>query len=357
MAHRPSRRYPRRADTLRTRNLHRPPAEGEHVPRSWLRGVFDPLTVAVTVALVLGLLLPAPGSWLPTVMVVAKVAIGFLFFLNGIRISTSDIIAGVNHWRMHLTILVITFVIFPIIGWVMQFLPSIMLRPELHAGVIFMCLVPSTVQASISFTAIAGGNVPAAIIGATLSNLVGVIATPLLTYLLLSPAGDVTINAATARDLVLSLVLPFILGQLVRPRVKAWVDSHESTLRNVGRESIMLVVYAAFSTAQDQHFWKRLDWWEILQMLAMSVTVLLVILPLSRWIAVRLGFDRGDAIAIQFCGSKKALATGLPIATILFSGNALGLVMVPLIIFHQVQLVGCSWLANHYARQLRSATA
>ncbi|NHN54771.1 bile acid:sodium symporter [Calidifontibacter sp. DB0510] len=317
--------------------------------KSWLRGVFDPLTVAVTIALIAGLLLPAPSSWLPTVNVIAKVAIGFLFFLNGIRISTSDILAGLNHWRMHTTILAITFVVFPIIGWAMQFLPSLMLRPELHAGVMFMCMVPSTVQASIAFTSTAGGNVPGAIISATLSNLAGVVATPLLAYALLSPGGSVTMSPATARDVALTLVLPFVLGQVVRPRIKDWVASRERVLRNVGRESIMLVVYAAFATAQDQHFWRRLDGLEIFQMLAMSVTVLVLILALSRWIALSLGFDRADAIAIQFCGSKKALATGLPMASILFSGNVIGLIIVPLLIFHQIQLIGCAWLANLYA--------
>ena len=55
--------------------------------------------------------------------------------------------------------------------------------------------------------------------------------------------------------------------------------------------------------------------------------------------ARRLGFSREDEIAIVFCGSKKSLVTGIPMANALFAGTSLGLVVLPLMI--------CSPIAAH----------
>ena len=318
---------------------------------SWLTRIpVDRFLLAIVGAAVLASFLPATGIWVAVLDGATTAAIAALFFLYGARLSPSETLAGLKHWRLHATILSFTYVLFPLIGLAVVALTSSVLSPGLQAGLLYLTLVPSTVQSSIAFTSIAKGNVAGAVVSASASNILGVFLTPLLCWLLMSNTGRVAFTTSTIVEIVLQIFVPFVLGQLSRRWTAGFIAAHPR-LKLVDRGSIVLVVYAAFSAGMRENMWSQTTWQSLLVLLAVSLVILAVMLGLTWWTARRLGFNRADAIAIQFCGTKKSLASGLPMAGVLFVGQPLGLLMLPLVLFHQAQLMACSALAGRYARQ------
>ena len=305
--------------------------------------------MAIVSAAVLASFLPASGTGATILGWATKVAIFCLFFLYGARLHPREAIAGLKHWRLHLTILVFTFVAFPLVGLGLGFLPPWLVSPAILPGLIYVTLCPSTVQSSINFTSIAKGNVAGAIVSASASNLLGVFLTPLLAIALMNTTGSANVGYGAIVDLVVQILLPFILGQLSRRWTAEFVKRHKK-LKLFDQASIVMVVYSAFSQGVREGIWTMVGWLDIVMLIAACLVILAVMLWLTWWSAKRLGFDRADVIAIQFCGTKKSLATGLPMATVLFAGQPIGLIMLPLMVFHQAQLMACSALAARYAR-------
>ena len=309
----------------------------------------DRFLLAIIAAAVLASLLPATGVFAQALDIATTVAIATLFFLYGARLSPSETLAGLKHWRLHAIILAFTYVVFPLVGLATVALTGAVLSPGLQAGLLYLTLVPSTVQSSIAFTSIARGNVAGAVVSASASNILGVFLTPLLCWLFMSSTGQVAFTTSTIVEIVLQLFVPFVAGQLSRRWTAGFVAAHPG-LKLVDRGSIVLVVYAAFSAGMRENMWAQTSWQALLVLLGVSLVILALMLALTWWTARRLGFDRADAIAIQFCGTKKSLASGLPMAGVLVAGQPLGLLMLPLVLFHQAQLMACSALAGRYAR-------
>ncbi|MDR1790876.1 MAG: bile acid:sodium symporter [Propionibacteriaceae bacterium] len=313
------------------------------------RSPIDPFLLAIIAAAVIGTLLPVQGWGVDAFEWLINVAIFALFFLFGTRLSPAETLAGLKNWRLHLTILGFTYVLFPLLGLAIRFLAPELLSPGLLLGIVFLTLVPSTVQSSVAFTSIAKGNVAAAVVSASASNILGVFLTPLLTFLVLS-SEHFTISAAAVLDIALQIFAPFVLGQLLRRWTAKWVLAHPQT-KLVDRGVVVLVVYSAFASGMREGIWTQVTWVEILIVIALALALLGIMLPLTWYLARRLGFSIADAIAIQFCGTKKSLATGLPMAGVLFAGTPVGLVILPLVIFHQAQLMACATLAARYAKR------
>lgn len=306
----------------------------------------DPYICAIVGMVGLASVWPATGQAAHGLGVVTTVAIALLFFLYGARLAREAVIAGLTHWRLQLTVFLSTFVLFPLLA----LLFSLVLRPwlgePLARGVLFLGLLPSTVQSSIAFTSIARGNVAAAICSASFSNLIGVVLTPLLVGLFLSTQGGFSVDAV--RDIALQLFLPFLLGQLTRRWVGPWIARHRQLTGYVDRGSILLVVYAAFSEGVAAGLWHQVDAASLAVMLGANLVLLALVLGATTGVSRLLGFAKEDEIAIVFCGSKKSLASGLPMANILFAGQSVGLLVLPLMLFHQVQLMACAAIARRY---------
>lgn len=313
----------------------------------------DALIMMLICAVILAIIAPARGEFAQWFSTGTKFAVALLFYLYGARLSTAEAIKGLRHWRLHSMILACTFVLFPLMGLVL-FPLRFVLGEGLYLGILFLTLVPSTVQASIAFTSIAGGNVAAAIVSASLSSIVGVVATPLLAMALLH-SDHVAISGSVFLDIAVQLFLPFLLGQVTR----RWVGgfAQKPTTKWLDKFSVMMIVYSAFSASVVQGVWTRVDWRQIVLLVLVAALMVAFMLWVTDEIAQRLGFERPDRITIQFCGSKKSLAAGLPMAIIIFGSGSLGLLMLPLMIFHQVQLMMCSWLAGRYARTLGLAAS
>ncbi|WP_026196404.1 bile acid:sodium symporter family protein [Corynebacterium lubricantis] len=317
----------------------------------------DPLIVLIIVAVIVAIILPARGQFAEWFSIATNIAIALLFFLYGARLSTREALNGVMHWRLHLTILAFTFMIYPIVGVLLQPLSNL-IGEEMYRGILFLTLVPSTVQSSVAFTSIAKGNISGAIVAASLSSLAGVFLTPLLVMLLMGTGDSIQIDGQVFLDIALLLLLPFILGQIGRaifPAIKGAAANKATKI--VDRGSITMVVYSAFSAGMVGGVWQQVTVWEILFLIVFSVVLVAFMLWLTRFVAERLGFNRKDRIAIEFCGTKKSLATGLPMASVIFGGASLGLLILPLMIFHQVQLMMCSWLAARYGREAEQSKA
>jgi sodium/bile acid cotransporter 7 len=315
----------------------------------------DPYIASILGMVALASAIPAKGPGMTVASWAGTAAIALMFFLQGARLAPQAALAGARHWRLHAVVLGSTFLVFPMLGLTMRAIAPGLLTPPLWGGLLMLCLLPSTVQSSIAFTSIARGNVAAALCAATASNLFGILLTPLLAGLLLSAHGGFSAHAVG--DIVVQLLLPFAAGQLARPWIGAWVGRHKMLGTLVDRGSILLVVYVAFSEGMTHGIWHQLDARQLVT-LALLDAVLLGAVLLATSVGSRLlGFDRADRITIVFCGSKKSLASGLPMASVLFAGQSVGLVVLPLMLFHQLQLMVCAALARRYAAEGAITTA
>jgi sodium/bile acid cotransporter 7 len=304
------------------------------------------LVLIITMA-ALASVLPARGGFAHGLGWVSKIAIGLVFFLHGARLSREAVIRGLVHWRLHFLILAATFGLFPLLTLGIAHLPAWITPPELASGIILLGCLPSTIQSSIAFVGVARGNVPAAVASASASNMLGVFVTPLLASLLFGAKGGV--SAGSFWGIILQLLAPFVTGQLARPLIGAFVQRHNKTLSKLDRGTILLIVYVAFSGAVVAGVWQRLGALDLVRLLLICLALLGAVLVATRVASRALGFTREDEIAIVFCGSKKSLASGAPIAAALLPAATAGVAMIPLMIFHQIQLMACAALAQRYA--------
>lgn len=316
----------------------------------------DNFTLALLTTVALASLLPASGSAARFFEVLTVAAVGLLFFLHGAKLSREAIVAGLSHWRLHLVVVASTFALFPLLGWLLRPVLQPLVTPELYLGVLFLCALPATVQSAIAFTAMARGNMPAAICSASASTLMGIVITPLLTGLLLSrTAGAQHDVLDSIGRILLQLFVPFIAGHLLRPWIGGFTKRHAPVLKFVDQGSILLVVYTAFSAAVIEGLWKQMPLPALAGLIAVCAVILTLALFSTTWISRRLGFSKEDEITIVFCGSKKSLASGVPMAKVLFASHAVGAIVLPLMVFHQMQLMVCAVLAQRYARRPQAA--
>lgn len=316
--------------------------------RRRFRPPVDPYILALLGTVGLAVLLPASGTTADVAGGATTGAVALLFFLYGARLSTREALDGLKSWRLHLTVLACTFLVFPLLGLAARGLVPFVLTPELYSGLLFLCLVPSTIQSSIAFTSMARGNVPAAICAGSFSSIAGIVVTPLLAALLLG-GGGAGFSPDSLLRIVAQLLLPFVAGQSLRRWVGGFLARHRTLLGRVDRGSILLVVYTAFSQGMVAGVWNRVTPGRLGALFAVEVVLLTAMLTVSWYGARRLGFDRADRVAIQFAGSKKSLAAGLPMASVLFGAQA-SLAVMPLMLFHMLQLVVCAMIAKRRSR-------
>lgn len=306
--------------------------------------------LALLAALALATIFPASGAAAVAVNWLANITVVLLFFFHGAKLARSAVIAGLTHWRLHLLILACTFVMFPVLGLLLSALFGDFLSPALWTGILFLAALPSTVQSSIAFVSIAKGNVPAAIAAASASQVAGVLLTPVIVGLI-AGAQDGGVALTGMGKVALLILLPFIVGQLMRPWIGDFVARHKATIAITDRATILIAVYSAFSAAVIAGIWSRLPLPEFAVLFMLCCLMLAFALLFTRTLARMLNCKREDEIVIVFCGTKKSLVQGVPMARVLFAGPDLGLILLPIMIFHQVQLMVCAWIARRYAQQ------
>ncbi len=318
-------------------------------PSLFSRVKVDKYLLLIVTMVALASVFPARGVAATGFDWATKIAIGLVFFLHGARLSREAVIGGMMHWRLHLVVLGATYALFPILCLGLAALPAWITPPALASGLIFLGCLPSTIQSSIGFTVIARGNVPAAVAAASGSNLLGIVVTPLLVSLLLHAKG--AISASSAEAIVLQLLAPFLAGQVLRRWIGGWIAARAKMLQLIDRGSILLVVYSAFSSAVVGGVWSRIGALDLFRLMVLCAVLLAAVLAATYFTARSLRFATPDEIAIVFCGSKKSLASGVPMAGVLFPAATAGLVLLPLMVFHQIQLMACAVIAQRYANR------
>jgi sodium/bile acid cotransporter 7 len=289
-----------------------------------------------------GILLPVRGTAAGAVAAFTLAAIFALFFLHGVRLPREALKAGITDWRLHVAILALTFAVFPAAALLLWTLLPGLLSGGLWLGFLFLAALPSTVQSSIAYTSMARGNVAGAVAAAAFSNLAGVFLTPLLVVAMVGAEGA-SVSAGGILRIVLLLFAPFLLGHALRPWLKAPVEARPGLTRIVDKGTILLAVYGAFSAATAGGIWSSVPPAELAILLALCLLLLALVLA-AAW-ALGSAFPKESRAAILFCGSVKSLASGAPMARILFPGAAAGLVILPVMIFHSAQLIVCAWIS------------
>jgi sodium/bile acid cotransporter 7 len=309
----------------------------------------DPFVASLLTSVVVASLLPCRGVGETIFSGLTTVAIGVMFFMQGVRLSREAVIAGVTHWRLHLTILACTFALYPLLAFGFARAAPNLLPQPLWLGVMFTSLLPSTVQSSIAFVSVGKGNVAAAIVSATASNILGIFLTPLLVSILLNSHGH--LGMGQVYKILLQLLAPFIIGHLLRPWLTGWAAKNKAILTLSDRGSIVLAVYTAFSAAVVEGLWHKVSIWALAAVIGVNAILLVAVMAITAFSARKLGFSKPDEVAIVFCGSKKSLASGVPMANVLFAGPTVGMVILPLMLFHQMQMIAAAWLARRYAAE------
>ena len=320
----------------------------------------DGFLASMLTAVVVALFVPQLGAsgGLLHLEKVTMVGIALVFLLSGAGLSTDRLKAGAANWRLHLFVQLFTFAVFPLVGLAILAVVGRWLPQELGIGFFYLCALPSTVSSSIAMTAMARGNIAGAVFNATLSSLIGMVLTPLYISLWLQAASHGAPLADQLIKIAEQLLLPFVVGQLLRPWIGDWISRHKPFTGKVDRAVIVLIVFNSFCDATAAGVWTRYGAGPLLATALMTGALLAFVLWLTHRVATRFAFRTEDEIAAVFCGSKKSLAAGAPMAALIFgsAGGALGLIMLPIMIYHQLQLIVCSVIARRYAQRPDGST-
>jgi sodium/bile acid cotransporter 7 len=314
----------------------------------------DWFLTGMVAAVALAWLFPEPGAQggflHPDLL--TKAGIALIFFLHGLALSFDSLKAGTLRWPLHLLVQGSTFVFFPLLGALLFWLSGRWMPEDLKLGFFYLCALPSTVSSSVAMTAAARGNVPIAVFNATLSSLLGIFLTPLWISLVMQSSGHAIPVGHVILDLVLWLFLPLVLGQLLRPLLGAWASSHKPFISFVDRGTILLLVYTSFCNSVQQNVWTEYGSTTLVPTVLGSLLLFYIVFFTLRAVCHRLKLARGDQSAVVFCGTKKTLASGVPMAHLIFGSHpALGLILLPIMIYHSMQLIICGWLADRWAQQ------
>jgi sodium/bile acid cotransporter 7 len=313
----------------------------------------DPFLTGMVLAIGLAALFPAPGAeggWLHPELL-TKAGVALVFFLNGAGLSFAALKDGVFRWRLHIIIQAATFLLFPLIGFIFLAVAGAWISPDLKIGFFYLCAIPSTVSSSVAMTAAARGNVPVAVFNATLSSLLGIVVTPLWMSLILKTSGQHMDVFHVFIDLIIWLVLPLIVGQVMRPLIGAWLGAHKKLTQIVDRGTILLLVYTSFCDSFAKHIWSGNSPATLVLVVAATLGLFFLVLNLLWQLCDRTGIPAPFRSAIVFCGTKKSLATGVPMAHLIFAGNpGLGLILLPIMVYHPLQLLICTPLAARWSK-------
>ena len=317
----------------------------------------DRFTILLFIMVILASFVPVSGQAAEVFSSITTIAIAILFFLHGAKLSREAVVEGLMHWKLHTLVFAFTFALFPIIGLLAKPILVPLLGQELYWGFLFMCFLPSTVQSSIAFTSVAQGNVAGAVCSASFSNIVGMFITPILVaFFILGQSQHGFDPTSSIMQITLLLLVPFILGQILRPWVFPQMKKMPEIVKIFDQGSILMVVYGAFSSAVVAGLWHQVSLTTLLLLIIACSVLLTVVMLLALFVPRWIGFDKADQKTIFFCGSKKTLASGVPMAQILFIGQPIGMIVLPIMIFHQIQLMVCGIVANMWSKQVEVKT-
>ncbi|MEZ9708393.1 bile acid:sodium symporter family protein [Vibrio breoganii] len=309
--------------------------------------------VGMVMAIVLAVLTPDLGKTGGTLHLdsVTVLGIALVFFLHGLGLSPKAIVEGLSNWKLHLYVQGATFVVYPLL-WVVFGQGFLAYMPAALAfGFCYLFVLPSTISSSVAMTAIGKGNLPGAIFNASLSSILGVFITPLLIQVFMGMEGAELNLMDSVISISKMLLLPMILGQIMRPWLLEWTQKHKAVVNKLDKYVILLIVYSAFCDSIDHGIWSDFSPTLLLISALICLIVLIVMVHGIQWGARKVGFTHQDEVAAVFCGTKKTLAAGIPMAKVIFAHDPnLGMILLPIMLYHPIQIFYCAVLANRYAK-------
>lgn len=315
--------------------------------RIW--GGVDPLVRLLAAAIVLASVLPVTGNGRVVAQGISDAAIFLLFLLNGLRLPRTEVRRGIGHVRLLLPLALWCFVVMGMAGWGLSLAADGWMPQQVALGLLFLGVLPSTVQSATAYSSLAGGNVAISVVAAAVINIAGVfVSAPL--FSLLAGSNAAPFDMAALERIGLILLLPFAIGQLAQGRFGHLVREHRQVATWMDRTSIAIAVYVAFSGAVEQGLWGRVDMaaWAALML---AVALFLGFGFIGAWLlggALRL--SRADRISFLFAGAQKSIALGAPLASVLFPPAIAGLLLLPVLAYHLLQLVISAPLAGRLSR-------
>ncbi|MFB9136971.1 bile acid:sodium symporter [Vibrio sp. AK197] len=286
------------------------------------------------------------------------IGVAIVFFLHGLGLSPQAIKAGLSNWRLHIFIQLATYALYPLLwvvfnGAFMAYMPA-----ALAFGFCYLFALPSTISSSVAMTSVGKGNVPGAIFNASLSSVLGVFITPLLIQLFMGFEGAELDLMASVISIAKLLLIPMIVGQVLRPYLINWVEKHKAITNKIDKYVILMIVYNAFCDSVANGIWSEFSVGLLATSIAICVVVLVVMVHFIQWSARRAKFDLPDEVAAVFCGTKKTLAAGVPMAKVIFGADpTLGMLLLPIMLYHPIQIFYCAVLANRYAQKSEQTQA
>lgn len=311
----------------------------------------DTYTFLLIGTVILASFIPADGTFAIALKYVTTAAIALLFFLHGAKLSRQAIINGLTQWRLHALILSCTFLFFPVMGFALRPVLQPLVNHELYLGVLFLCMLPATVQSAVALTSIAGGNVPASVCSASFSTLLGILVAPFLVNSLIIPTTGSAATLDSVIKIFMQLMLPFLAGHFLRPYFDTVFRKAGKSLSFIDRGSILLVIYSAFSAAVVSGIWQKVSLTMIAGLVLISLIFLALAMAYVYSLASWLNFSPQDRVTALFGGAQKSLATGVPMSQVLFSSATAGIMVLPVMLFHVLQLIISSMIAQQWNRR------
>ncbi len=287
---------------------------------------------------------PLRGATADAANGVSSAAIFLIFLLHGIRLPRHEIIAGLANFRLQGAIMAFVFIAMGAAGLALSRVADGHIDPTLALGLLYLGVLPSTVQSATTYCHLAGGSVAVSVVASATINLAAVAVTPLLFTLGAGGAGGTTLSGDLALRIVAILLAPFILGQSLQRRLRPVALRHPAAVRLLDQGAIAIAVYVAFSAAIVGGQIQQMSAGDTALLLA-AIAVMLAFGFLGAWHLGRvMRLTPADRIAMLFSGSHKSIAVGAPLATLLFPPAIAGMVLAPVLIYHLLQLVISAWL-------------
>ncbi len=315
------------------------------------RLVPDNFVLVLLGIIVLASLLPVRGEMARIAELVSALAIFLLFFLHGLRLPRAEVLTAMRNWRLQLIIFLFVFAVMPLAGQAVATIATPFLPAIFITGLVFLTILPSTVQSAISYSSIAGGNVAASVMAAAALNLSAIFITPLLVVLLIGGVGNAGIGGDVVIKIAAIVLLPFTIGQIAQGKLGSWAAKRKSLLSFMDKAAIAIAVYVAFSASVVAGLWSRVDMGTLVILTGFIVLLLAFAFCASWLLGKMLNIPRTDHISLIFAGSHKSIATGAPLAAILFAGPEAGTIILPALIYHQLQLIVSAPVASRLARE------
>lgn len=283
------------------------------------------------------------------------IGVSIIFLLYGFRLNFKTIIRSMSNWRLHMLVQSATFLIFPVIALIGRY--TVGNDGYLWQGIIFLSIMPSTVSSAAVLVSLANGNIPAALFNSSLSSIIGIILPPFLFGIIYGASSGGSFDPGQVFvKLTLQILLPIVVGVLLNPVLGKAAIKYRSFTRYFDQTVILSIVYYSFSNS---FFINQFEGLKIIDVVILVAVLFLLFVLVNSSIYVisrRIKLEKADLITALFCGSTKSLVHGSTMGRLMFATNpAVGVIILPLLIYHSMQLMLSSIMVNYFNRNTKQA--